>query len=169
MSKSTCSQAWVGAHSGNRVKSEPRRFANLLSPLPSHQIMKWWIYPISFISFLCVCLALPCTDSRPIFLLSVNTMKVWFKRLVLIVYIQLKAGRIMKMRMTGTEHNILNTSSESDPSWKAMIESLNWSLTISQYKILQIRVKHSPEILVQAELDVWLLPKILTTTGGSKF
>lgn len=25
MSKSTCSQAWVGAHSGNRVKSEPRQ------------------------------------------------------------------------------------------------------------------------------------------------
>lgn len=34
-----------------------------------------------------------------------------------------------------------------------MIESPNWFLTISQPKIIQIRVKHSPEILVQAELD----------------
>lgn len=157
-------------HSGHQVKSEPRWAlcqSAVSSGIPSdHDVVNiaqiLHLLPSSLSRF-----ALHRLSRTIFFFMSANTTKVWFEGLVLIFYIQLKAGRIMKMRLTGTEHYILNTSSESDPSWKAMIKP-NWSLTISQPKIIRIRVKNSPEILVQAELDVWPLPKTLTSIGGSK-
>lgn len=157
-------------HSGHQVKSEPRWAlcqSAVSSGIPSdHDVVN--IAQILHLLPSCLSRVALHRLSRPVFFfMSANTTKVWFEGLVLIFYIQLKAGRIMKMRLTGTEHYILNTPSESDPSWKAMIKP-NWSLTISQPKIIRIRVKNSPEILVQADVDVWPLLKTLTSKGGSK-
>lgn len=97
---------------GPQLWDEPRQalcqFAVSFGIMSDHDVVN-----ISHIlHFLPFCLALP------------------FKRLLLIFYIQLKAGRMMKMRLTGTEDNILNTS--SDPDHYRRLENVNLILDFIQ-------------------------------------